>query len=231
MGRGKGSGGVADESVAERFYGMRVDPQVIEAAQENLTDQAGVDLVAAHLGVNYSYFGAIDKTLSGFVILDDEGDNYTLCDVRGDGAVWWQDHEEREVYRQFADLEEWRSFRAEVDAGIDEDEARAMVAGSGGRAAGAGTQTEAGGAGAPDGAGPDSDGGGGPSVAPSSAMLLDRYQWLVWLLAQPMRDRQGRVIEQDPELASSAAGHLRSVWPTDDAAADALDRELPLLAT
>src|SRR5262249_55169814 len=27
----------------------------------------------------------------------DEGDNYTLCDVRDGDAIWWQDHETREV--------------------------------------------------------------------------------------------------------------------------------------
>jgi len=64
---------------------------------ETLTDPTVADLVDAHLGINYSYFGAIDKTLSGFVILDNTGDDYTLLDLRDGGQVWFQDHETRDV--------------------------------------------------------------------------------------------------------------------------------------
>ena len=66
---------VIDPGWASRFYGMDVSPAVAAAAHEHLTDNETEDLVDAHLGINYAYFGAIDKTLAGFVILDDEGDN------------------------------------------------------------------------------------------------------------------------------------------------------------
>ena len=80
---------------ASRFYGMDVPADV--ELREELTDRAVTDLVDAHLGINESYFGAIDKTLSGFVILDDEDDNYTLWDLRDTQQVYWQDHETRDV--------------------------------------------------------------------------------------------------------------------------------------
>ena len=80
---------------ATRFYGRDVPADV--ELREDLIDRTVVDLVDAHLGVNYSYFGAIDKTLSGFVILDDEEDNYTLWDLRDSQQVYWQDHETRDV--------------------------------------------------------------------------------------------------------------------------------------
>ena len=87
----------AIESGWSRFYGMPVPQEVAAAATESLIDTSVDDLVDAHLGINYSYFGAIDKTLSGFVITDDEGDNYTLLDLRDTGGTWWQDHETREL--------------------------------------------------------------------------------------------------------------------------------------
>lgn len=107
-----------------RFYGLPITPQMRAASVEGLTGPSSGDLVNDHLRINYSYFGAIDKTLSGFFILDSEGDNYTLLDVRGDGRVWWQDHETRELYPQFDSLEDWTSFTAEVAAGGDEDKLR-----------------------------------------------------------------------------------------------------------
>jgi hypothetical protein len=82
---------------ATRFYGMTVTPETAAAAHEHLTDDTIADLVDAHLASNYSYFGAIDKTLSGFVVLDDTGDDFTLLDLRDGGQIWWQDHETREV--------------------------------------------------------------------------------------------------------------------------------------
>src|SRR5437899_253268 len=87
----------AIESGWSRFYGMAVPQEVAAGATESLIDTSVEDLVDAHLGINYSYFGAIDKTLSGFVITDDEGDNYTLLDLRDTGQIWWQDHETRDV--------------------------------------------------------------------------------------------------------------------------------------
>jgi len=82
---------------ASRFYGMAVGPDVVRAIDEGLTNREIFDLVDAHLGINYGYFGAIDKTLSGFVVLDSTGDDFTLLDVRDGGQVWWQDHETREL--------------------------------------------------------------------------------------------------------------------------------------
>ena len=83
---------------ASRFYGMTVRPEVVRAASdERLTDRTIEDLVDAHLAINFGYFGAIDKTLSGFVVLDSTGDDFTLLDLRDGGQVWWQDHETREL--------------------------------------------------------------------------------------------------------------------------------------
>ena len=88
---------VMDSGWATAFYGMTVTPEIAARVTEKLTDPTIADLVDAHLGINYSYFGAIDKTLSGFVILDDKGDDYTLLDLRDGGQVWFQDHETRDV--------------------------------------------------------------------------------------------------------------------------------------
>src|SRR6187402_2956264 len=87
----------AIESGWSRFYGLPVPQDLAAAATEHMIDTSVEDLVDAHLGINYSYFVAIDKTLSGFVITDDEGDNYTLVDLRDTGQTWWQDHETREI--------------------------------------------------------------------------------------------------------------------------------------
>ncbi len=86
-----------DPAWGTRFYGMAVPRDVAAAVDEGLTDRSITDLVDAHLAINYSYFGAIDKTLAGFVILDSTGDDYTLYDLRDGNQVWWQDHETREV--------------------------------------------------------------------------------------------------------------------------------------
>ncbi|MFI2720754.1 WGR domain-containing protein [Streptomyces collinus] len=189
-----------------RFYGLPITPRMLEASDEHLTGPYdGSDLVNAHLSANYSYFGAIDKTLAGFFVLDDEGDNYTLLDVRGDGRVCWQDHETRELYDRFDSLEDWVSFKKELDDGADEDELREAY--RTGRAA----RQDA------------------PAV-PTTATLAGRYQWLVWLLAQPLRDGTGKAVQSDEDLVRSAAGHLRAVWPTDEAAEEALRAELPHLA-
>jgi hypothetical protein len=96
---------------ASRFYGMPVSAEVAAATRERLTDRSIADLVDAHLAINRAYFGSVDKTLSGFVILDDEGDNYTLLDVRDGGQVWWQDHETREVSLRFDSLDDVRANR------------------------------------------------------------------------------------------------------------------------
>ncbi|HEX7704659.1 MAG TPA: hypothetical protein VF403_28155, partial [Kofleriaceae bacterium] len=97
---------------ATRFYGMTVAADVAAAAKERLTDPSIEDLVDAHLGINYAYFGAIDKTLAGFVVLDSTGNDYTLLDLRDGGQVWWQDHETRSVELRHDSL---AAFRASSD--------------------------------------------------------------------------------------------------------------------
>uniref|UniRef100_UPI002F912FA2 WGR domain-containing protein n=1 Tax=Streptomyces sp. NBC_01592 TaxID=2975889 RepID=UPI002F912FA2 len=189
-----------------RFYGLPITPRMLEASEEQLTEPHHDGLVKAHLTANCSYFGAIDKTLAGFFVLDDEGDNYTLLDVRGDGRVWWQDHETREIYERFDSLEDWISFRQELDAGGDEEKLIDVY------------RTDR------------QDRRDTPSEVPATAALAERYQWLVWLLAQPLHDGQGKPIQSDEELARNAAGHLRGAWPTDQAAETALRAELPHLA-
>ena len=82
---------------ASRFYGMPVSKDVAASVREHLTDRTITDLVDAHLGINEAYFGAIDKTLAGFVILDDQRHDYTLLDLRDSGLVYQQDHETRDV--------------------------------------------------------------------------------------------------------------------------------------
>ncbi len=196
-----------DEESVSRFYGLTVGSEVTDAIDEGLTDPGEADLVAAHLKNNYSYFGAIDKTLAGFVVLDDEGDNYTLLDQRGDGRVWWQDHETRELECRFDSLSDWSDFEAEVDNDGDEHELLS--------------------ANQPSGPAPAAE---QPSRCLTTPMLAERYQWLVWLLAQPLRDRDGKPTQSDEDLAGSAIGHLRSVFPTTQAEVDQLRSELPELA-
>ena len=186
----------------DRFYGMPVPPEVAAGAEENLTEQHEPELVTAHLRPNHAYFGAIDKTLAGFVIVDDEGDDYTLVDLRGGGAVWWQDHETREMYHRLNSFADWRSFRRDSAAG-DEDEILATYA-----------------VGAPPPHG----------RAVSTAELAGRYQWLVWLLAQPLT-QNGKPIQTDGELAGSAAGHYVEAWPSVKNVRTALDTEIGTLAT
>ena len=111
---------VIDPGWASRFYGMDVPPDVAAAADEQLTESDHDDLVDAHLAINYAYFGALDKTLSGFVVLDDEGDNYTLFDARDGKQIWWQDHETREVSLRFAREEgRWKCVHIHVSNAAD----------------------------------------------------------------------------------------------------------------
>ncbi|MFI9508986.1 hypothetical protein [Nocardia sp. NPDC052566] len=100
---------------ASRYFGSAVPTSVTDAIDDCLLDHWVGDrghLVDAHLALNYPYFGAIDKSLSGFVVLDDEGDDYTLLDLRGGGGVWWQDHETRELMLYFDSLGHWLADRA-----------------------------------------------------------------------------------------------------------------------
>ena len=148
-----------DPGWASRFYGVTVTKEVAAAAKEHLTDASIEDLVDAHLAINEAYFGGIDKTLSGFVVLDDQGDDYTLIDLRDSGQIWWQDHETRDVvvrYDKLADLVAVRGASESKRNAVDEKR-RVKQPKSKKRV--------------------------------STAALCARYQWLVWLLARPlMRD-------------------------------------------
>ena len=106
---------------ASRFYGMDVPADV--ELREELTDRETADLVDAHLGANYSYFGAIDKTLAGFVVLSDEDDDYTLWDLRDTGQVFWQDHATRQVTLRHDSL---AGYLAKADAKAPRETRRAV---------------------------------------------------------------------------------------------------------
>jgi hypothetical protein len=182
---------VVDPGWASRFYGMDVSPAIAAAVQENLTERDTDDLVDAHLKINYAYFGAIDKTLSGFVVLDDEGDNYTLLDLRDGKQVWWQDHETRDLVLKHDELDEYLAARGE------EEGARARTPKT--------------------------------SRIVSSDALLARYQWLVWLLAQPLM-QNGLPIQTADELVRNGIGRFRHTWPRREQHDEAFEAELPALA-
>ncbi|GIG68276.1 WGR domain-containing protein [Phytomonospora endophytica] len=185
----------------DRFYGMPVPPEVAAAITERLTEPGEPDPVTAHLRPNHAYFGAIDKTLAGFAIIDDHGDDYTLVDLRGGGAIWWQDHETREIHHRLNSIADWPSFLRDRDAGEDD--------GFGAHAVGE----------------PPPHG-----RAVSTVELAGRYQWLVWLLAQPLT-QHGRPIQSDTDLAGNAAGHYIEAWPSQKSARTALDAEIAGLGT
>lgn len=213
-------------SDASLFYGAAVPARWDDAADEGLTRQEeSADLVQAHLLANYSYFGAIDKTLSGFFVLSDEDDNYYLADLRepgGRGQVYFQDHETRELAVEFDSVDDYVRCREELAAADEEEE---------------GDEDE-----------DDDDDDEAPAAdrdairarhqaapRPSAlvvptAQLLARYQWLVWLLAQPLRDRADQAMQSDEELTRSAARHFAHVWPDEAQVQAALTRELPLLS-
>ncbi|HEY1175796.1 MAG TPA: hypothetical protein VGF17_06535, partial [Phytomonospora sp.] len=172
----------------DRFYGMPIPPEVAAAATERLTEQGEPDLVTAHLRPNYAYFGAVDKTLAGFVIVDDEGDDYTLVDLRGGGAVWWQDHETREIHHRLGSIADWLAFQRDKAADEDADETELLATYPVGE--------------------PPAHG-----RAVSTVDLAARYQWLVWLLAQPLT-QHGKAIQNDTDLAGSATGHYVEAWPS-----------------
>jgi hypothetical protein len=140
----------------QRFYDLPVTAEIEAAITENLTNHEEPDLVVAHLSRNWSYFGAIDKTLTGFVILDNEGDNYYLLDLRGSGQVYFQDHETRELSLHFDTLADYVAYKADKN---EDSEARLAAYQ---------TQTER------------------PGRDVSSATLNVRSQWLVHTLAQFM---------------------------------------------
>lgn len=204
---------MTDRLSVGRHFGLPVPQEVADRIGGRLLDRwigARDHLVDAHLAVNHSYFGAIDKTLSGFVVLDDKGDDYTLLDLRGRGRVWWQSHETRELEPWFDSFEDWLAFREEVRrAEEDEEDGRSRwdILDSFRRP----------------------DAGGDDGRDPSSAELAERYQWLVWLLARPML-QDGEPMQSAEDLAGSAVGHFLHTWPGATDQEDALESELALLA-
>ena len=98
-----------------RFYAMSLPKLVLVARDEGLTDQRTEDLFEAHLSRNYGYFGAVDKTLSGFVVLDNSGDDAWLYDARDTGAIYFQDHEDRTFVPRLRSLEDYLVFRRELE--------------------------------------------------------------------------------------------------------------------
>lgn len=105
------------DPTASRHFGMPVPAEIADHDSDLSAHWTGAseDLVNAHLSINYAYFGAVDKSLSGFVVVDDEGDDFTLVDLRGGGQVWWQSHETRDLELQFDSFADWRAFKREVD--------------------------------------------------------------------------------------------------------------------
>ncbi|MEV0294761.1 SMI1/KNR4 family protein [Nocardia sp. NPDC050710] len=196
---------------ASRYFGVPVPVPIADAIDDHLLEYWVGDrgsLVDAHLAINYPYFGAIDKSLSGFVVIDDEGDDYTLLDLRGTGRVWWQDHETRELALWFDSFDDWLAYREELERAEanDEDERSKFDIRDSFRSPSPAADT-------------------GPT--PTSAELAQRYQWLMWLLARPLL-REGQPMQSAEDLASSAAGHFVNLWSAIDAE-KRLDVELPLL--
>lgn len=173
-----------------RFYGVEVPPLADELCRETLTyaTAAGMDLVDAHLKSNFAYFGSLDKTLSGFYILDNEGDDYTLLDLRETkGQVYFLDHEELDLALKFDALEAYAKWRVDVDRArartekTEEDEDAGTVA-------------------LP--RPPKSRG----KKRPETAKLWGRYRWLVWLLAQPGQIDDEEAISTAIEIMTSTCG-------------------------
>ena len=144
---------------------MPISDEIAAARDEGLTDIETPDLFAAHLGRNYGYFGALDKTLSGFVLLDNTGDDAWLLDLRDTGAVYFQDHEERDFTVRFASLADYVAWKAETaqarekDEDTDEIDERWQIS-----EAPAATKT------------------------PTTPELAKRLQWAVWFCAAATRD-------------------------------------------
>ncbi len=144
---------------------MPISDEIAAARDEGLTDIETPDLFAAHLGRNYGYFGALDKTLSGFVLLDNTGDDAWLLDLRDTGAVYFQDHEERDFTVRFASLADYVAWKAETaqarekDEDTDEIDERWQIS-----EAPAATKT------------------------PPTPELAKRLQWAVWFCATATRD-------------------------------------------
>lgn len=200
-----------------RFYALPLTEQIVAAITSDFAALDVPDLVQAHLGNNPRYFGGIDKTLSGFVVLDDEGDNYTLLDLRGGGQIWWQDHETRRVEPRFASLADYRAFRARMwekemeldelddwDAGDDREDAEAALL-------------------------HEYAWTPGPQDV-VSANLLTRYQWLMQALSQPACDNQGQPLQGPDALGAEAFNHYLSTFPRKDDEQREFEAALPLMS-
>lgn len=189
-----------------RFYALPVTAAIAAAITSEFADLETPDLCDAHLRHNRQYFGAIDKTLSGFVVLDNTGDDATLLDLRGDGRVWWQDHETRQVEVRFAHLQDYLAFQdaraQEPDTATDALLARFAPPAS---------------------ASP-------PSERPTSATLLSRWQWLVLALAQPIHDHDGVPLQDTGTLMRQAMGARVATFAHLDEEQALLAAELPQLA-
>ncbi|HET8841615.1 MAG TPA: hypothetical protein VFN35_09120, partial [Ktedonobacteraceae bacterium] len=181
--------------------GLALSLQLLEASEEHLTDQAVEDLFEAHLRTNYSYFGSIDKTLSGFFVLSDEDGNYTLADMRDPhGGIYWQDHETREISLLFETLEDFVAYQQALAAEEEDGRDRWQI-----REQYAPRQTFR------------------PDLHPSTPGLARRYQWLVWLLGQINR------FQNDADMVSHGSGYFLHYWQTPASALSTFQKELPLL--
>ncbi len=179
---------------------MEVAPSIEAAATERLTASGSEDLVDAHLAINHAYHGAIDKTLAGFVVLDDTGQDYTLLDLRDGQQIWRQDHETRGLTLELDSFDELLAVRRQLAAGAE-------------RVAHGGRQPPT----------PRS------SRLVSSPALLARYQWLVWLLAQPLRT-DGVARQSADDLVRAGIGRFRQIWRGRDHRDTAFEAELGELA-
>jgi hypothetical protein len=96
----------------ERFYSLEIPGALPDVRSEQLiTDLETDDLFAAHLHINNAWFGAMDKTLSGFVILEVKDYDYYLFDARDSGWVYCQSHTDRRITPCFESLEAYSAFR------------------------------------------------------------------------------------------------------------------------
>lgn len=184
-----------------RFYALPVTAAIAAAIDTDFAQADLDDLVHAHLSRNPLYFGGIDKTLSGFVVLDDSGDNYTLLDLRGDGSVWRQDHETRQLELRFASLEDYLACRARLAKGEDSEAALLAEYACTPRA-----------------------------QAGDSAALLARFQWLMHALALPARDHQGNALHSPDTLALDAYTRYIPLFPEPGDDQRCFRKELPRLA-
>lgn len=96
----------------ERFYSLEI-PAILPdiCSEQQIPNLEADNLFAAHLHINNALFGALDKTLSGFVILEVAGNDYYLFDARDSGWVYCMSHIDRRITPCFESLEAYRAFR------------------------------------------------------------------------------------------------------------------------